>query len=619
MASAIGHLGSKHHSAYTKIMRINDALLFDLVKASGKFNPEQLQNLITQQQTSKKPLQELVLENNVLSEKDLVRLYSGHIEVPFVEIIPKNLQKDVLKLIPEHIARQYNVVLFDVTEDGSKLLAMEDPDDVQAINFLQKQLGTNIKVYIATHTNIQASLDQYRENISSELTEVIASGDTDTKENETEVSEADVAEDSPIAQTVNLIIEDAVKQSASDIHIEPREDYVSVRYRVDGQLRETNKLPKKVLMALVSRIKILSNLKIDERRAPQDGRFKVNVGSGQYALRVSTLPITDGEKVVMRILNESSKAQTLEELGFWGISLERLQQALTRPHGMILFTGPTGSGKSTSLFSILSRLNLPTVNISTVEDPVEYKIPGVNQVQVNPMAGMTFANGLRALLRQDPNIIMVGEIRDGETANLAVQAALTGHLVFSTLHTNNAATCLPRLLDMGIEPFLIASTVRAVVGQRLVRKLVTDGVESFKPDPATLKRVANAFNIESAADMQRLHSLELQAIQGGIGILGSTDQPDSLHAEPSTSDRTIEKLWRLKGNIGSSFKGRIGIYEVLEMSPELQKLIVGDTPSEAIQNQAIKEGMITMQTDGLIKALRGVTTLEEVMRVTNER
>lgn len=610
------------HCAYTKVMRINDALLFELVKASTKVNEEQLKNLVDQGRSSKKPLQELVLQSDILSEKDLTRFYAAHIDVPFVEIIPKNLRKDVLKLIPEHIARQYNVVLFDVDEDGSKLLAMEDPDDVQAINFLQKQLGTSIKIFIATHSNIQASLDQYRSNIASELTQVIASGEEASNEDEAaeeEVSEADVAEDSPIAQTVNLIIQDAIKQTASDIHIEPREDYVSVRYRVDGQLRETNKLPKKVLLALVSRIKILSNLKIDERRAPQDGRFKINVGSGQYALRVSTLPITDGEKVVMRILNESSKAQTLEELGFWGISLERLQQALTRPHGMILFTGPTGSGKSTSLFSILSLLNLPTVNISTVEDPVEYKIPGVNQVQVNPMAGMNFANGLRALLRQDPNIIMVGEIRDSETANLAVQAALTGHLVFSTLHTNNAATCLPRLLDMGIEPFLIASTVRAVVAQRLVRKLVPEGVESYKPDEATLKRIASAFGLASAVDMQRLHALELQAIEGRIGILGLSDQPDPSHAQPSTSEQTIEKLWRLKGSIGSSFRGRIGIYEVLEMSPELQKLIVGDTPSEAIQAQATAEGMITMQTDGLIKALRGITTLEEVMRVTSER
>jgi len=602
------------HSAYTKGMRINDALVLDLLRQDKKLTQEQIDNLLDTQRSEKKPLQDLALSSNLISEKELTQEYAARTEVPFVEIVPKNLRKDVLKLIPEHIARQYNVVLFDVREDGSKLLAMEDPDDVQALNFLQKQLGTNIRVYVATRTNILAALDQYRGNISSELTEVIATDSSATDaEAEEEIKAEDLAEDSPIAQTVNLIIQDAVKQGASDIHIEPRENQVSIRYRIDGQLRETNKLPKKLMLALVSRIKILSNLKIDERRAPQDGRFKITVGSGQYALRVSTLPISEGEKVVMRILDESSKASTLEELGFWGISLQRLEEALTRPHGMILFTGPTGSGKSTSLFSILSRLNQPTVNISTVEDPIEYKIPGINQVQVNPLAGMTFANGLRALLRQDPNIIMVGEIRDSETANLAVQAALTGHLVFSTLHTNNAATCLPRMLDMGIEPFLIASTVRAVVAQRLVRKLVPDGVEAYKPDEATLKRVQAAFGLPDAAAMMHVHELEMQAMKSHVGTAAASDS--------STTEQNIERLWRMKSSSSadSSFRGRLGIYEVLSTSPEIQKMIVSGSTSELLQNQATREGMVTMQTDGLIKSLRGQTTIEEVMRVTSER
>jgi type IV pilus assembly protein PilB len=551
-----------------------------------------------------------------LTEQELTQAYAAKIDVPFVELIPRNIKKEVLKLIPEHIAQQYNAVLFDVKDDGTKLLAMEDPDDVQAFNFLQKHLGNNIKVYIATHANILSALDQYRGNITSELTQVMAD---DTAPPEEDVSEEEVSEDSPVAKTVNLIIEYAIKQGASDIHIEPREDHVSIRYRIDGQLRETNRLPKKIVAALVSRIKILSNLKIDERRAPQDGRFKVVVGGGQYALRVSTLPIADGEKVVMRSLNESTKAASLQELGYWGTNLERLESALTSPHGMILFTGPTGSGKSTSLFSILSRLNQPAVNISTVEDPVEYKIPGVNQVQVNPVAGMTFANGLRALLRQDPNIIMVGEIRDSETANLAVQAALTGHLVFSTLHTNNAATCLPRLLDMGVEPFLIASTVRAVVAQRLVRKLVPENTEPYTPDETTIKRIKTAFGVETQEDMNYIHDLEMQAIRANIGQVptqGGTPAP----IEASTSPEAIKKLWRLKGEAGAtSFRGRMGIYEVLPMSSEIQKLIIGNSASEAIQDQAIKEGMITMQKDGFIKALRGQTTLEEIMRVTTER
>ncbi len=589
-------------------MRINDGLVMELLQRSHHMTSEQIKSLLDQQKNENKPLQEVALETNSVSEKELAQLYSGLIDIPFVELNPRNINKEVLKLIPERVARQYNAVVFDVKDDGTHLLAMEDPDDVQALNFLQKQLGTNVKVYLATRSNILAALDQYRGNITNELTQVIASEDNAPKEEVEEVKEEDVAEDSPVAQTVNLVIDYAIKQGASDIHIEPREDYVSIRYRIDGQLRETNKLPKKILASLVSRIKILSNLKIDERRAPQDGRFKVTVGSGEYALRVSTLPIVDGEKVVMRILNESTKASTLQELGFWGVSLERLEHALTRPHGLILFTGPTGSGKSTSLFSILSRLNQPSINISTVEDPVEYKIPGVNQVQVNPVAGMTFANGLRALLRQDPNIIMVGEIRDNETANLAMQAALTGHLVFSTLHTNNAATSLPRLLDMGIEPFLIASTVRAVVAQRLVRKLVPESVESYQPDEATLKRIQTVFGINEST-MPHIHDLELQALKSSIGSA----------SDPSTTEHGITRLWRLSSSSGaSSFRGRQGIYEVLTLSPSIQKMIASNTTSEAIQAQAIQEGMITMQTDGLIKALRGQTTLEEVMRVTSE-
>ncbi len=598
-------------------MRISDALVIGLLKESRKVSDEQIDTLLEQQKTEKKPLQDLVVKNSILPEADLTKLYAAKIDVPFVELVPHNLRKEVFNLIPEHIARQYNAILFDIEPNGTRRLAMEDPDDVQAFSFLQKQLGANVKVYIATRSNILAALDQYRSNIGGELNQVIAANDT-TEPTDEEVSEADVAEDSPVAKTVNLIIEYAIKQGASDIHIEPREDFVAIRYRIDGQLRETNQLPKKIIAALVSRIKILSNLKIDERRAPQDGRFKVTFGSGEYALRVSTLPIVDGEKVVMRILDESSKPASLKELGFWGTNLETLEHALTSPNGMILFTGPTGSGKSTSLFSILSRLNQPSVNISTVEDPVEYKIPGVNQVQVNPVAGMTFANGLRALLRQDPNIIMVGEIRDSETANLAVQAALTGHLVFSTLHTNNAATSLPRLLDMGIEPFLIASTVRAVVAQRLVRKLVPESTEIFHPDEATIKRIQAAFDLKGPDDMARIHKLEMESIQSGMEQVLNSSRVVA-HAEPSTNGSTINKLWRMKGQAGAaSFHGRLGIYEVLPVNTEIQKLIISNGTSEAIQTEAIKHGMVTMQTDGLVKALQGQTTLEEIMRVTSE-
>jgi type IV pilus assembly protein PilB len=498
---------------------------------------------------------------------------------------------------------------------------MEDPDDVPAISFLQKQLGQPVRVHVATASNVQAALDQYDDaTVGSELAKVIAV--EDKEEDDEAVDEKDVAEDSPIAQTVNLIIDYGVKAGASDVHIEPRENFVLVRYRVDGILREANKLPRKVLNSLVSRIKILANLKIDEHRAPQDGRFKISVSGHIYALRVSTLPVVDGEKIVMRILDESSKPATLEELGYWGAALTAVQHAIVQPHGLILVTGPTGSGKSTSLFSVLSMLNNPGVNISTVEDPVEYRVVGANQTQVNPTAGMTFASGLRALLRQDPNIIMVGEIRDGETADLAIQAALTGHLVFSTLHTSNAATSLPRLLDMNIEPFLIASTVRIAIAQRLVRRLCPDCREPYEPDQAVLTRIAKSFGLDTAG-MKWLHELESEAMAAGIGAKDTSKVNRNSTAELSTTEKTVVKLWKSHDDgcdncDHSGYRGRMGIYEVLANSSGIQQLIVNVSTSEAIEAQATTDGMITMQIDGLVKALRGQTTVEEIMRVTAE-
>lgn len=598
-------------------MRIPDSLVEKLLNKSGDFNKDQLTALHDQAATDKQPLQDVVIKNNLVSEKDLTKLYADEIEVPFIELKASEIKHEVLKLLPERIARQYNAVVFEVDKDETKQVAMEDPDDIQALNFLQKQLGNKIKVHITTTSLLQSALDQYRGNISSELTKVIANEDQPAEEEE--VDESDLAEDSPVAQTVNIIIEYGVKSGASDIHIEPREEFVVVRYRIDGVLRETNKLPRKLLGALVSRIKILSNLKIDEHRAPQDGRFKVEVSGQVYALRVSTLPILDGEKVVMRILNESSKPADFIELGFWGTALADLKQAIVQPHGMVLVTGPTGSGKSTTLFSVLSSLNTPGVNISTVEDPIEYHVVGANQTQVNAVAGMTFTNGLRALLRQDPNIIMVGEIRDGETADLAVQAALTGHLVFSTLHTNNAATCLPRLLDMGVEPFLIASTVRVVIGQRLVRRLCVDCREEFKPDDTFLKSIEHSFKLSENGGVKRFHELEEAATKDGIGAPAGGKGKEVSGA--STTATEITRLWKAKDNgcehcNHTGYKGRIGIYEVLNNSSNVQKMIVTNSTSESINQQSVTDGMITMQLDGLIKALRGQTTIEEVLRVT---
>jgi len=594
-------------------MHIADKTVKQILVDSKKLKKSELEKLEAAAEHSKKSLQEVVLKQSIITDEELVKWYAELTEIPFIQIDPKTLDLTLIKLIPERIARRYGAVVFG-EKDGVKQMAMEDPEDIQAVDFIEKQLGSKPVLYIATKQNIASVLDLYRAGMSSELTKVISEdteGESDVAE---EIDESDLAEDSPIAQTVTLLIEYAIKSGASDIHIEPRESYVQVRYRVDGVLREADKLPKKVQLALVSRIKILANLKIDERRVPQDGRFKISQAGKEFALRVSTLPIADGEKVVMRLLDESNKAQSLESLGFWGGALKAINNSIIQPHGMVLVTGPTGSGKSTTLYSVLSLLNNDTVNISTVEDPIEYKIVGSNQTQVNPKAGMTFASGLRALLRQDPNIIMVGEIRDGETADMAVQASLTGHLVFSTLHTNNAATCLPRLLDMGIEPFLIASTTRSVIGQRLVRNVCVDCRVLYKPDETEIKEIKRLFNVEGSEVFSKIHKLEVVAKDEGIG------EKDK---DLATNEKTIDHLYKAKEGgcpkCGESgYRGRMGIYEVLENTTETQKLIMQNSTSEVIQDKAIENGMVTLRIDGLIKVFRGLTTIEEILRVTRE-
>lgn len=594
-------------------MRIADETVKQLLIDHNQLPADKLEELLADQKKSGQPLQAMVIERGVVTDKELTQYYAAYADIPFIELDPKQVQKDTMEVLPERIARQYNAVVFK-TENGKKFLAMEDPDDVQGLDFIKKEIGSNYELYVTTKENMLQLLENYRDGVAQELSEVIAVQEEDSAAHQ-DVRQEDIAEDSPIAQTVNLLLEYAIRSNASDIHIEPRDEFLQIRYRIDGVLKEANRLPRNVMAALVSRIKILSNLKIDERRVPQDGRFKVTVAGKKYALRVSTLPITEGEKVVMRILDETNKALTLEQLGYWGYSLKAVNSAIVQPHGMILVTGPTGSGKSTSLYSALTILNQPDVNISTVEDPVEYKIQGANQTQVNPIAGMTFVNGLRALLRQDPNIIMVGEIRDSETANLGVQAALTGHLVFSTLHTNNASTCLPRLLDMGIEPFLIASTVRIVIGQRLVRKLCPECKLSYAPGKEELSSISESFDIRSAEDKERIHTLEREAQAAGIG--------EDIDTDYSSTGNTINRLFKPSpegcekcNNVG--YKGRMGIYEVLSNTDEIQKLIVGSATSNIIQALAVQEGMITMQVDGLIKALRGQTAIEEILRVTRE-
>ena len=595
-------------------MRISDATIEEILKSGGKITDDQLAKLKKEQETTHHPLQDVVLQQQVLSDSELIKQFAQYAGFEFAELDPTKISKEALSLIPERIAKQYNAIVFDVV-DGKKKLAMEDPDDVQAVDFLKKQLGSEVDIFITTHDNILRALDSYRGDVGEELSDVIAEQNEDAADKEDNVSASDIAEDSPISQTVNLLLEYAIRASASDIHIEPREEFIQVRYRIDGVLQEANRLPRSVAGALVSRIKILANLKIDERRVPQDGRFKISILGRSYALRVSSLPVADGEKIVMRILDEGNHALTLQQLGYWGHSLGAIEKAILQPHGVVLVTGPTGSGKSTSLLSLLSILNSSAVNISTVEDPVEYKIPGVNQTQVNVKAGMTFANGLRALLRQDPNIIMVGEIRDTETADLAVQAALTGHLVFSTLHTNNAATTLPRLLEMGIEAFLIASTARAIIGQRLVRKLCIKCRQPYEPSADEMKEIGEAFGIDQPDVMKHIHELEQKAASQHIG--------DSIGAEFGSTETGVKRLYRAGENgcdncNKTGYKGRMGIYEVLDNTTAIQKMIVANATSGEIQEQGIKDGMDTMQVDGLIKALRGETSIEETLRVTRE-
>jgi len=671
-------------------MRISDAELKKLLLGPGQVKEAALAEITPKEDTGESLLAN-VIKKKLLSEQELTKLYAQSINVPYVELDDIKIPRDLLLKIPERIARKYQVVLFGIEEDQLQL-AMADPEDFQAADFITKQIGSKVKISIAALPEILTAIDQYKGNISSEITKAIKDSSADVDSQQEKVSAKDLAEDAPIAKTVNVILEYAVKSRASDIHLEPRENIVQVRYRIDGVLRETMTLPKPILAAVVSRIKILSNLKIDEHRVPQDGRFKFALGQKQVALRVSTLPIMDGEKVVMRILDESTRALTLEELGFEGRSLEIIGRNLHKPHGMTLVTGPTGSGKSTTLYSVLSLLNTAGVNISTIEDPVEYRVGGVNQTQVNPKAGMTFASGLRALLRQDPNIIMIGEIRDGETADLAVQAALTGHVVLSTLHTNNAATTLPRLLDMGIEPFLIASTVNTVIGQRLVRRLCQVCRLTFIPDGAELANIKRDFQLDVAlkhfAEMQGNPSPTPEpAVPAPVAqtaprspSISATEHKKGRVIEPSGTIETAKSILdkiaadpniinRSAGDAkkaadapalaalvtkpetettpavtapvdasklktgqfvlykagpgceacnGAGYQGRIGIYEVLEVSESLSRMIVGHATADDIQNQAVRDGMLTMQQDGFVKALMGSTTIEEILRVTRE-
>jgi type IV pilus assembly protein PilB len=550
------------------------------------------------------PLFSLLIEKGHLTDEQLTKTMAQANKVPYVNLTAAHIDPKILTLLPKDIAEQYMAVPLGEMQNRL-VVAMLDAGNVQAADFLSNKIGRPLKVYSASETGIRHVLEQYGKssmdpNVASifdpEVEAVTPTKQTDQQEKDAKT----IVQDSPIAKALNSIMEYAAKNGASDVHIEPLQNEIKIRCRVDGVLREIMKLPKSAEPGLVSRVKILSNLKIDEHRIPQDGQFSIKADDKTIDLRIAISPTVWGEQIVIRLLDKSGTSLKLEDMGYRGRSLRQIKKGLERPHGMILTSGPTGSGKSTSMYAMIQEILNDSINIVTLEDPVEYKMDGVNQIQVNAEVGLTFATGLRSILRQDPDVIMVGEIRDKETANLAVQAALTGHLVFSTLHTNSAAGILPRLLDMGIEPFLIASTVHTVIGQRLVRKVVPDGegYQSNKAETADINNTLGKILPKSEADVATV-SKDL-----GYNTLPLAGQ----------NAYTLVKGKQSSEN-PTGYQGRLGLYEVFEVTEEIQDLIIKHAPSSAIQKMAIDQGMVTMRQDGYLKALAGNTTLMEVNRV----
>ncbi len=545
--------------------------------------------------------EDLLLEKGGVKEEQLLAVKSELLKIPIADLRNERIDQDVLQLVPEPIAHRHKVISFSKAKDGLHL-AMVDPLDLQTKEFIQKKTGLPIVVFLIGKTSLDFGLSKYHSNLEGEIKHLV-SGESTIKTDTVKPDEVEglkkMAGEIPVIRVVETLLEYAIFEKASDIHVEPQETSLTVRYRIDGILHDVMTLPKMIQPALVARIKVLADLKIDEHRLPQDGRFKVEKDGYKFSLRVSTIPVFDGEKVVMRLLDESTKAMSLEQLGFLSEQLEVVQRNIHKPHGMFLVTGPTGSGKSTTLYAVITLLNSASVNISTIEDPVEYRIERANQMQVNPKIGLTFAMGLRALLRQDPNVIMIGEIRDAETAEEAVHAAMTGHVVLSTLHTNSAAGAMPRLLDIGVEAYLIASTTNAVMAQRLVRVLCPECNQAFKPDSAYIEMLAKTFNLESILALYKKRGM----LQNGVERF-----EDLEFRKPVGCDKC-----------GSSgYKGRIGIHELLEVTPEISDLIVQKKTAQEIQETAEKSGMILMWQDGFIKSLLGTTTLDEVLRVSKE-
>lgn len=562
--------------------------LSDILLSQRAISQEQY-NEIKVKSASQAASEDTIIEQlHLVSEEKLAEAKAKLLGIPFVSLSATSFSPQALNLVPRAVAERFSLIPFLYDDENKNLsIAMANPVNLEALDFVRQKTGLEIKAFAATPSEVSKAINQqYRQELVGEVGEALKETQDYTKVRTVDSSQiAEIIKEAPIAKIVATILEYAVTSRASDVHIEPQVDRVRVRYRIDGILYDKLSLPKTVQEAVISRIKILSDMKIDEHRIPQDGRFNFKVENNEVDLRVSTVPNVYGEKIVLRLLRKSGGIPTLSELGLNGPSLKNLETSMLRPHGIIIVCGPTGSGKTTTLYAVLAKLNTTRVNIMTLEDPVEYQIAGINQVQINPAVGLTFATGLRSFLRQDPNIILVGEIRDQETTDLAIQAALTGHLVFSTLHTSDASGALPRLIDLGAESFLLSSTMNAIVGQRIVRVICPHCKEAYVPAKQILD--------------------EMKAVLGNLFPAANTDI----------------KLYKGKGceqcaDLG--YMGRIGIFEVLPVSSKIASLVLQQQDSQAIEKEAISEGMITMMQDGYLKVLAGVTTPEEVLRVAQE-
>ena len=579
-------------------MYISDTHLKSFLADAGLVSQKDFDSAEKEAKESGRPVGEILTSKNAIGEDELRRTYAYILGIPFVSLMGTTIKYETLSLIPEPVARRNNIIAYNHRGDELEV-AMLDTDDLAAIDFIKKKTRLKVLARLTDAASVKTALKQYQQGLKDNLGDVIQRETAALEKIAGGDKEEDIrqlAEGVPAVRIVDTLLRHANAQGASDIHIEPLEDSLIIRYRIDGILHDAMELPKHAAPAITARIKVLANMRLDEHRLPQDGRFGTESGGERVSLRVSVLPTYYGEKIVMRLLRDSVSGFTLESIGFHGIALDRMHDAMKKTTGMVLSCGPTGAGKSTTLYTLLDIVNTPDVNISTIEDTIEYQMQRVNQTQVRPEIGFTFANGLRSLVRQDPDIVMVGEIRDKETANLAINAALTGHLVLSTLHTNSAAGAVARLIDMGVEPFLLVSTLRVIVGQRLVRRLCADR------EPYELSR-------DEQAQLDKV-------VDAGAVLKGLKDE------KAVAKDATWKNIPFYKpkegGQSPSGYSGRIGIYEVLPVTSTIKELVIGNATGDAIEAQARKEGMLTMSEDGIFRAAQGTTTIEEVLRVITE-